>query len=243
MTERRTRRRFLQVAGALGVGGLVGCAGDDSDGTPTRAESGPAGTATPPPERDDTAAATPSPTTASDSSGGSTVGPTTAGTRTPSETAATTGTPTATPTATDVWTPSASAPPNFESYEQTAVRVESPDGERLGAVRAAIADTSTLRYRGLSDTDSMPDDWGMLFVYDAVGDHTYVMRRMDFGLDIVYVADDGEITTIHHAPEPGPDEDGNDQTYPGRGQYVLEVNYEWTTERGVEEGDFVRFEL
>ncbi|QLG27700.1 DUF192 domain-containing protein [Halorarum halophilum] len=132
--------------------------------------------------------------------------------------------------------------PVHAGYETTEVRVTS-EGETLGSVTAAIADTQELRYRGLSDTESLPEDRGMLFVYESVDERTFVMRRMDFGIDIVYADADGTITRIHHAPEPGPNEDGEDQRYPGRGQYVLEINYEWTTDHGVEEGDVLEFEL
>ena len=48
---------------------------------------------------------------------------------------------------------------------------------------------------------------------------------------------------FHHARAPGPDEDGNDLRFPGRGQHVLEINRHWTTDRGVEEGDVLAFEL
>ncbi|WP_435183873.1 DUF192 domain-containing protein [Halobellus sp. EA9] len=133
--------------------------------------------------------------------------------------------------------------PIFRGYETTVVEVRSPNGDLLGSVTAAIADTGQLRYRGLSETESLPANRGMLFVYDEVGDHTYVMRGMDFGLDIVYADGDGTITQIHHAPEPPPGEDGEDQRYPGRGQYVLEVNYGWTTDRGITEGDVLAFSL
>jgi uncharacterized membrane protein (UPF0127 family) len=145
-------------------------------------------------------------------------------------------------TTTDGATTTAPIHPGHD-YETTEVRVETPEGDLLGSVIAAIADTSELRYLGLSDTDSMPEDRGMLFVYDEVQDLTFVMRRMSFGIDIVYADDEGVITTIHHAPEPGPGEDGNEQRYPGRGQYVLEVNLDWTTRHGVEEGDRVEFSL
>ncbi len=127
-------------------------------------------------------------------------------------------------------------------YETRAVRVETADGDRLGSVTAAVADTPELRYTGLSDTESLPDDRGMLFVHESVGDRTYVMRRMAFGIDIVYADADGVITEIHHAPAPEPDEDGSSQGYPGRGKYVLEVGYRWTAERGVSAGDVLRFE-
>ena len=130
-----------------------------------------------------------------------------------------------------------------ESYGTTQVRVSTPAGELLGTVTAAVADTHDLRYRGLSDTETLPADRGMLFVFDSTADRSFVMREMGFGIDIVYADGDGTITTIHHAPAPEPDEDGSTQRYPGRGQSVLEVTYGWTTDRGVETGDRLSFEL
>lgn len=125
----------------------------------------------------------------------------------------------------------------FPDYDMTNVRVQSSDGSTLGWVRAAIADTRDKQITGLSDTDSLPEQYGMLFVYSDVDDRRFVMREMDFGIDIIYADNEGVITTIHHAEKPGPDEDGSNQVYPGRGQYVLEVNYHWTTARDVTVGD------
>jgi uncharacterized membrane protein (UPF0127 family) len=135
-------------------------------------------------------------------------------------------------------------PAAHRGLDQTTVTVlESDSGEELGSVETAVADNRSLRYTGLGETGSLPADRGMLFVFDRERDLTFVMRNMSFGIDIVYVAANGTITAIHHAEEPGPGEDGESQGYPGRGQYVLEVNFEWTTERGVEVGDRVEFEL
>jgi hypothetical protein len=134
--------------------------------------------------------------------------------------------------------------PAASGYEHTEVTVRDAEtGEVLGRVDAAVADTFSKRYVGLSDTESLADDQGMLFVHDGVAERTYVMREMDFGLDIVFVDSDGTITSIHHAPAPGPGEDGNDQRYSGRGQYVLEVNRGWTDDRGIEVGDRLVFEV
>jgi uncharacterized membrane protein (UPF0127 family) len=146
------------------------------------------------------------------------------------------------PTATD--DPTHTATPVHSSYAQTTVTVQDGDGDaELGAVEAAIADNGSLRYTGLSNTESLPENRGMLFVFDSERDLTFVMREMDFAIDIVYIDSNGTITSIHHAPAPGPNEDGNDQEYSGRGQYVLEVNHHWTTDRGIEVGDQVAFEL
>jgi len=132
----------------------------------------------------------------------------------------------------------------YADYETTTVTAETPDGDDLGAVRAAVARTRDERYLGLSDASSLPENAGMLFAYSEPRESlTFVMREMDFGIDIVYADADRTITRIHDAPEPGPNEEGSEQRYPGSGQYVLEVPYEWTDRRGVEAGDSLSFEL
>jgi uncharacterized membrane protein (UPF0127 family) len=135
-------------------------------------------------------------------------------------------------------------PADPDGYEHaTVTAVDADTGEELGTVEAAVADSFRKHYVGLSQTDALPEDRGMLFVHDSGARRTYVMRDMSFGIDVVFVASDGRITVIHHAPEPGPDEDGSDRQYAGEGRYVLEVNYGWTTDRGVEEGDRLEFDL
>lgn len=132
------------------------------------------------------------------------------------------------------------APGAHDGYERVTVAVVADGSNRtLGIVRAAVADTRGKRYTGLSETDHLPEDRGMWFVYDEPSNHTYVMRGMDYGLDILFVGADGRITSIHHAPEPPEDADGEDYRYPGYGQYVLEVNHEWTTRHNVSVGDRV----
>ena len=213
----RSRRRWLRGACGLAVGGLAGvggCLGRDGDGS-TGDDSGADGSGD---EMNDSSDETGSGDETNDSSDETATGD--------DETA--TG---------DDETDAIHA-----GYETRAVRVEAADGDRLGSVTAAVADTPELRYTGLSDTESLPDDRGMLFVHESVGDRTYVMRRMAFGIDIVYADADRVITEIHHAPAPEPDEDGSSQGYPGRGKYVLEVGYRWTAERGVSAGDVLRFE-
>ncbi|ELZ61533.1 MULTISPECIES: DUF192 domain-containing protein [Halorubrum] len=131
----------------------------------------------------------------------------------------------------------------YADYETTTVTVENSAGEELGSVTAAIADDGEKRPLGLSDAEALPEDGGMLFTYASPRDLTFIMPDMSFGIDIVFVGGDREITRIHNAPEPGPNEDGSEQKYPGSGQYVLEVPYEWTDRHGVEVGDSLAFDL
>ncbi len=143
--------------------------------------------------------------------------------------------PTTTPSASPVATTTTTA-----RSELATVTFTSPDGEGLGEVDAMVADSPAERYTGLSDTASLPEDGGMVFVYDAAGERTYVMRDMDFPLDIVFVDADGTITQIHHAPV----ENDSDLTrYSGRAKWVVEVNRGWTTEHDVSVGDTVSVTL
>jgi len=117
------------------------------------------------------------------------------------------------------------------------------DGDkRVATVDLEIADDQDERWEGLSTHDSLADDEGMLFVYDEPGNHTFVMRQMDFGIDIIYVDANGCITSVNPAPEPGPNETGSNQEYPGYGQYVIEVPIGLASENGIAAGDPVRIE-
>ena len=121
-------------------------------------------------------------------------------------------------------------------YDTTTVTVSDENGTELATVDVKLADTAEKRQVGLSRTDSLDDDAGMLFVHPEADTHTYNMRNMSFPLDIVFVAPNGTITEIHQADVPTlwPFE-----RYSGDGKYVLEVEQGWTSEAGVEPGDVV----
>ena len=148
------------------------------------------------------------------------------------------GTPTMEPT--DEPTPTEVHP----DYDRTTVTVvDGETGEELCRVEAAIADDSSMRYTGLSETDDLPDDRGMLFSYDSERELTYVMRNMSFPLDIVFVRADGTIDSVHERRAPEAGENGESIRASGEARYVLEVNRGWTADRGVEPGDRVEFDL
>jgi trk system potassium uptake protein TrkA len=98
------------------------------------------------------------------------------------------------------------------------------------------------QYVGLGDHENLSDDEGMVFVYDHEANRTFVMRSMSFGIDIVYVDSEGCITSVNPAPEPGPNENGEEQEYPGYGQYVIEVPIGVVSDAGIDRGDPVRIE-
>jgi hypothetical protein len=125
-------------------------------------------------------------------------------------------------------------------YDRTTVTVSDANGTTLATVDVRVADTFEKRYTGLSNTDSLADGDGMLFVHGNAGTHSYVMRDMAFSLDILFIAPNGTITTIHHAERPPADTPNSELTeYRGYGQYVLEVPYGYTNRTGIDEGDTV----
>ncbi|WP_420182109.1 DUF192 domain-containing protein [Haloarcula sp. KBTZ06] len=143
--------------------------------------------------------------------------------------------------ASDAVTPTATQPSTDTSMPETTIAArEQEAGEPLGTVEVRIAQTFDQRYVGLSKTESLGPDEGMLFVHDEEGQHTYVMRNMSFPIDIIFIDANGTITAIHHAPlPPGGTSESGLTGYEGRGKYVLEVNRGWANRTGVEVGDRV----
>jgi len=124
--------------------------------------------------------------------------------------------------------------PGPNNYERVTVTAADTNGTELATVTARVADTDQKRYIGLSDTESLGPNEGMLFVHGGESQQSFVMRDMAFPLDMVFVGSDGRITTIHHAPVP----DGDwERTYSGQAKWVLEVPRGWANRTGIDVGD------
>jgi uncharacterized membrane protein (UPF0127 family) len=117
-------------------------------------------------------------------------------------------------------------------YNRTTVTASDANGTELATVEVRIADTTAKRYTGLSETDSLAADEGMLFVHEREENHSYVMRNMSFPLDIIFLDSEGTVVHIVHASV-----DGENAPYEARAKYVLEVNRGWTNQTGLSEGD------
>ncbi|GGN06198.1 DUF192 domain-containing protein [Halarchaeum nitratireducens] len=123
-------------------------------------------------------------------------------------------------------------------HDGATVTITDENGSTLGVVDASVADSEAERYRGLSETASLANGSGMLFVYETEGSRAYVMRDMAYPLDIVFVGEDGRITRIHHAGTEEPPY----RRYTGRAKWVIEVPRGWTARHGIAAGDRVAIE-
>lgn len=93
-----------------------------------------------------------------------------------------------------------------------------------------LADTPALRTLGLSGREEVPDDYGMLFIFDEDGKHSFWMKDMRVSIDIIWIAADGRI--VHIEKEVSPD------TYPAvfvpetPARYALETRAGYAEDHG-----------
>lgn len=118
------------------------------------------------------------------------------------------------------------------------VVVETAAGARH-AVRVEVARTEPERRRGLMDRSSLPDDAGMLFLFDETAEQAFWMKDTLLPLDMIFLDDEGRVVGIVESAAP---RTLTSRSVGAPSRYVLEVNGGWSRARGVKAGDRVRFE-
>lgn len=99
--------------------------------------------------------------------------------------------------------------------------------------KVELAETEAEKEEGLQGIKNLPDDQGMLFVYDKPQTVGFWMKDTLIPLDIIFIDEDQEVISIYQGkPE--------DKTIVEEDnvKYVLEVNQN----SGIEEGDELEFE-
>ncbi len=114
-------------------------------------------------------------------------------------------------------------------------------GVKIGSTRwtVELATNSFSRARGLSGRTTLPDGYGMLFVFTDSQVRTFWMRGCLIPLDVAFIDADLRIVQIHTMPaEPGQAGDVHySSVTPAR--YALEVPAGGLTRAGVKVGDKV----
>jgi len=109
-------------------------------------------------------------------------------------------------------------------------------------IKAEIANTTLKRIRGLMFRKNLPEDQGMLFVFNQDGFHGIWMMNMSFPIDIVWVNEEKKVVDVVRDVQPckllcpsyRPKE---------KARYVLEVNANFTEKHGVKIGSELDFKL
>jgi uncharacterized membrane protein (UPF0127 family) len=111
-------------------------------------------------------------------------------------------------------------------------------GGRSHVVVVEVADDALRRERGLMYRQELPDDRGMLFVFDEEGEHSFWMKNTVIPLDIIFIDAQGRVTGVVERARPL---DLSPRSG-GPSKWVLEVAGGWAAARGVQTGDRVRLE-
>ncbi|MFH0854323.1 MAG: DUF192 domain-containing protein [bacterium] len=103
-----------------------------------------------------------------------------------------------------------------------------------------IADTTDMRYKGLSGRDYLCEECGMLFIFADKYFPTFVMRDMKFALDIIWISEGKIIKIDENLPMEG--------KYPQAGyvssegvDMVLEVNAGYCKKNNIKIGEYLTF--
>lgn len=102
-----------------------------------------------------------------------------------------------------------------------------------------VAQTDEQRQSGLCCRDELPDNSGMLFIYEKEDDYRFWMKDTRIPLDIVWINTDKKIVHIEEGVEPSsyPASFGS----PVPAQYVLELNAGYARLNNINVGDSVSF--
>lgn len=113
-------------------------------------------------------------------------------------------------------------------------------GEKMVSVE--IAKTPQEREQGLSDRETLCSNCGMLFIFDQPDIYPFWMRRMNFDIDILWIAGDRVVDITLSAKKPSVEDfESPKEFYSSKMPIdkVLEVNAGWVEKNGIKVGDKV----
>lgn len=106
-------------------------------------------------------------------------------------------------------------------------------------ISVEVPQTNEQRQRGLCCRDDLPDNSGMLFIYEKEGDYRFWMKDTRIPLDMIWINSEKRIVHIEEGVEPS--------SYPAYfaspvpAQYVLEVSAGYARSENIKVGDSVSF--
>lgn len=107
-----------------------------------------------------------------------------------------------------------------------------------------VADNSSERRKGLMNRETLPNNRGMLFVFEDEDERVFWMKNTLIPLDIIYLDAKKSIVDIDTAyPEPNTSESDLER-YPSDqpAKYVIEVNAGFAENNSIKEGNKVKWD-
>jgi uncharacterized protein len=112
------------------------------------------------------------------------------------------------------------------------------DDSVITTIAIEIAETEAARQQGLMYRRSMPDQSGMLFIFDKPDTLSFWMRNTLMPLDIMFVSADRQIVNIAHRTRPLSDDLVRAE---GLAKYVVEVRAGFSERLGISPGARIRW--
>ncbi len=107
------------------------------------------------------------------------------------------------------------------------------------SISAEVADTPYAREKGLMFVKSLPENSGMLFIFDYPQELRFWMKNTLIPLDIIFVSEN--FTVVNVAENAQPCSDYCPLYYSAApAKYVVETNAGFAEKNGIKEGDEVR---
>lgn len=106
-------------------------------------------------------------------------------------------------------------------------------------ITATVADTQAAREQGLSDTDSLAPNHGMLFIFPQPGADSIWMKNMHYPIDVLWL--DGDKKVVHIVEHMKPESYPEAYQSPSPASYVLEVSAGFVKANHVSEGTALLF--
>lgn len=126
--------------------------------------------------------------------------------------------------------PAAAGPP--------AVAIVTPQGRQLAVVNVELAQTDGQRAFGLMYRPHLPEDAGMLFIFQKAQHLTFWMKHTEIPLDMIFADASGTIVGIVANAKPY---SLRPLSVIGEAQYVLEVNGGFARRHDLANGDRLHF--
>lgn len=112
-------------------------------------------------------------------------------------------------------------------------------------INLTVADSPEEREIGLSNTASLGENEGMIFLFDEKGYHSFWMKGMAFPIDIIFLNDDMIVTIHKNVPAPESEDVTPTASYSPTqpSNRVIEVPAGFSDKHNINVGDTVELSL
>ena len=108
-------------------------------------------------------------------------------------------------------------------------------------INLTVAKSEKDRMKGLSGRNSLPEDQGMLFLFEKKGEYGFWMRDMKFNIDIIFIDDNNVVNIVENAPS-SVQAPNLTVYYPSAPvNRVLELNSGGSKKYGIKKGTIIKF--